>query len=73
MRAEISFLALLGGSAMAALQSPHKKAAKFAPRKQQVIHASTAPRIVKDSVYLTNQTARKCFGPTPSTSILRPV
>ncbi|MCJ1320569.1 hypothetical protein MMC15_005909 [Xylographa vitiligo] len=57
MRAEISFLALLGVSAMAALQSPHKKAAKFAPKKQQVIQASTASRAVEDSVYLTNKTA----------------
>ncbi|MCJ1438585.1 hypothetical protein MMC27_007975 [Xylographa pallens] len=57
MRVQISFLALLGVSVMAALQSPHKKAAKFAPKKQQVIHASTAPRVVQDSVYLTNKTA----------------
>ncbi|MCJ1386486.1 hypothetical protein MMC17_009612 [Xylographa soralifera] len=57
MRANLAFLALLGVSAMAALQSPHKKAAKFAPKKQHVIQASKAPRVVQDSVYLTNKTA----------------
>ncbi|MCJ1392187.1 hypothetical protein MMC18_005054 [Xylographa bjoerkii] len=57
MRADLSFLALLGVSAVAALQSPHKKAAKFAPKKQQVVQASTAQRVVQDSVYLTNKTA----------------
>ncbi|MCJ1285588.1 hypothetical protein MMC26_004929 [Xylographa opegraphella] len=59
MRAEFSLLALLGVSALAAFQSPHKKAAKYAPKKQQVIHTSTAPRMVKDSVYLTSKTACK--------------
>ena len=73
MRVEISFLALLGVSAMAALQSPHKKAAKFAPKKQQVIHASTAPRVVKDSVYLTNKTACRYFATGLCTTILRPI
>ena len=59
MRAGLSFLALLGASAVVALQSPHKKAAKFAPKKQKVVQASTALRPIQESIYLTNKTACK--------------
>ena len=61
MRVSLSFAVLFGVSAVAALQNPHSKAAKYAPKKKQPLIKREAPVIKQTSSYLTNSTARITF------------
>ena len=58
MRPSISIAVLFGISVVAALQNPHGKAAKYAPKKKQPLVKREAPTIKQTSSYLTNSTAR---------------
>lgn len=58
MRSALPLLALLSVSAVAGMQQPHKKAAKFAPKKPRMVARDTeAPKVKRDSTYLTANTA----------------